>query len=100
VAKFKGKLISMTPATRPKELVLAVEKSETPDVTLKLDGPLAGKMESGAEIEFEGVAAAFTKEPFMVTFDVEKSKIVGWTGKNTPAPTTKKPGAAGKKKAG
>ena len=100
VAKFKGKLISMTPALRPKELVLAIEKSETPDVTLKLDGVLPGKMESGAEIEFEGVAAAFSKEPFMVTFDVEKSKIVGWTGKNTPAPTTKKPGAAGKKKAG
>lgn len=100
VAKFKGKLVSMTPALRPKELVLAIEKSETPDVTLKLDGTLPGKMESGAEIEFEGVAAAFSKEPFMVTFDVEKSKIVGWTGKNTPAPTTKKPGAAGKKKAG
>jgi hypothetical protein len=100
VTKFKGKLISMTPATRPKELVVAIEKSETPDVMLKLDGVLPGKMESGAEIEFEGIAAAFSKEPFMVTFDVEKSKIVGWTGKNTPAPTTKKPGAAGKKKAG
>ncbi len=100
VTKFKGKLISMTPATRPKELILAIENGETPDVLLKLEGALPGKMEAGGEIEFEGVAAAFTKEPFMVTFDVEKSKIVGWTGKNTPAPSPKKPGGAGKKKAG
>jgi hypothetical protein len=100
VTKFKGKLISITPATRPKELILAIENGETPDVTLKLDGALPGKMEPGGEIEFEGVAAAFTKDPFMVTFEVEKSKIVGWTGKNTPALTPKKPGNAGKKKAG
>jgi hypothetical protein len=100
VTKFKGKLIQMTPATKPKELVLGIEHGDMADVTLKLDGALPGKMEAGGDIEFEGVAVAFTKEPFMVTFDVEKSKIVGWTGKNTPAPAPKKPGSAGKKKAG
>jgi tetratricopeptide (TPR) repeat protein len=82
VEKFKGKLVSMTPAVRPKELVLAIEDGEPGDVTLKLDGPLQGKMEPGSEIEFQGVARAFTKEPFMVTFEVEKAEIVGWTGRN------------------
>jgi len=94
VAKFKGKLISMSPAVRPKELVLGIENPSVKDVTLKLDGPLPGKMDPGAELEFEGVADSYTKDPFMVTFEVEKSKLSGWTGKNE---TPKKRGAATKK---
>ncbi len=47
----------------------------------------------GTEIEFEGVPASFTKEPFMVTFDVEKAKIEGL--KMEAAPVKK---AAPKKK--
>jgi tetratricopeptide (TPR) repeat protein len=87
VTKFKGKIVSMTPAVRPKEIVLAIEKPEG-DVTLKLETALPGKMEPGEELEFEGVAKAFTKDPFMLTFETEKDKISGWTGKNT-APVKK-----------
>jgi hypothetical protein len=91
VMKLKGKIVSMTPANRPKQLVLAVEKPDVADVTLNItDGPLAGNMEPGSELEFEGVATAYTKEPFMLTLDVEKDQIVGWTGKNTP---TRRPAA-------
>jgi tetratricopeptide (TPR) repeat protein len=82
VAKFKGKIVSMTPPARPKELTLAIENPSVADVTLKLDSALPGKMEAGQEIEFEGIARSYTREPFMVTFDAEKAKIVGWTGKN------------------
>ena len=96
VARFKGKLVSSTPLIHPKELVLAIEDPAKADVTLKLDSTLPGKMEAGGDIEFEGVAESFTKDPFMVTFTVEKSKIDGWTGKN--APSTKKTG--GGKKSG
>jgi hypothetical protein len=89
VAKFKGKIVSMTPMTRPKELVLNIDNhSEGGDVTLKLDTALPGKMEPGSEIEFEGVAKSYTKDPYMVMFDVEKSKIVGWAGKNAPPKRT------------
>ncbi len=42
VTKFRGKLVYGT-AARPKELVLGIEKAESPDVTLKLDGAAAGK---------------------------------------------------------
>ena len=66
---------------KPKELVLAIDNSAG-DVTLKLDGALPGKMEPGGEIEFEGIAKSFTKDPFMVTFDTERTKLSGWTGKN------------------
>jgi len=82
VTRLKGKLVSGAPESRPKELLLAVENPAVPDVTLKLDSPLPGKMDPGAEIEFDGVAKSYTKDPFMVTFEVEKSKVVGWTGKN------------------
>ena len=82
IIKFKGTLISMTPAVRPKELVLGIENPSVPDVTLKLDSALPGKMEPGSQIEFAGVAKSYTKEPFMVTFEVEKSALAGWTSKS------------------
>jgi tetratricopeptide (TPR) repeat protein len=79
VTKFKGKLVSATPEMSPKELVLSIS-GDIGDVTLKLDAQLRGKMEPGGEIEFEGVASSYTKEPFMVVFDVEKENVVGWAG--------------------
>ena len=94
VTKFKGKLISTTPETRPKELKLAIESPEVADVILKLEEPLPGKMDPGGEIEFSGTAKAYAKEPFMLTFEVEKEDISGWTGKG-PAGA----GRAGGKKA-
>ena len=91
--KFKAKLISMTPANKPKELVLALEKPDVADVTLKFEEPLPGNMEPGAELQFEGVPVAWTKEPFMVTFEVTREQLGdSWTGKNAPG--------AGKGKAG
>jgi hypothetical protein len=94
VSKFRGKLVSTNPAARPKEIVLAIENASVADVTLRLDSALPGKMEPGEEIEFEGVAKSYTREPFMVTFEVEKAKIAGWTGKNE---VTKKSGSQKKK---
>ena len=84
VVEFKGKLIEAKPAIRPKVLVLAIEDGKTPDAELKLDAPLAGKMEPGADIGFQGVPTAYTVTPFAVTFDVEKAKVTGWKG--APAP--------------
>jgi hypothetical protein len=81
VPRLKGKLVAALPASKPKELVLAIENSAG-DVTLKLDGALPGKMEPGGEIEFEGIAKSFAKDPFMVTFETERAKLIGWTGKN------------------
>src|SRR5262249_39752336 len=82
--KMKGKIISQKPALRPKELVLAMDEDK-PQVTLKFENALPGKAEPGTQIEFEGVPSAFTKEPFMLTFDVEgKDKITGWPEQAAP----------------
>jgi len=43
------------------------------------DKPLAltGKPDLNAEIQWEGVPQAFTKEPFLLTMNTEKGKIQG-----------------------
>jgi hypothetical protein len=80
VMKFKGKLVSTSPATKPKELTLAIA-GEAADVKLVLTEPLPGMMDPGGEISFNGVAKEFSKEPYMVTFEVEPADVEGWTGK-------------------
>jgi hypothetical protein len=75
--KWKGKIVSMAPAIRPKTLVVAVE-NPAGDVTLKFETALPGKMDVGTEIEFSGTAKAYTKDPFMLTLETEKDQIVGW----------------------
>ena len=93
VPKLRGKLVSMKPAIRPKELVLAIQTPDTPEVTLKLENPLPGKADKGTEIQFEGTATEFTKDPFMLTFVVEsKDKIEGWPAQAAP-PAKKRPTA-------
>lgn len=79
VTKFRGKLVSATPETNPKELVLSIS-GDIGDVTLKLDAALKGKMENGGELTFAGVASSYTKEPFMVVFDVERASVGDWAG--------------------
>lgn len=94
VQKFKGTVISQTPAARPKEVVVGIADPNTPEVTLKFETPLPGKAEPGTVIEFEGIPVAFTPDPFNVTFAVERDKLSGWP---TPAPAAKKGGARRRK---
>ena len=77
VPKLRATVISASPATNSKEIVVALADTKTPEATLKLDEALVGKPETGGIIEFQGVPAAFVKDPFMLTFDVDKDKIEG-----------------------
>ena len=94
---LKGKVVKLEPAVRPKIVVLAMEDGANDgtvgDATLKLDAALPGKVEPGTELTFQGVPENFTASPFMVAFNVEKDKLQGWTGKNTPATPTHHPPA-------
>ncbi|MGE5647257.1 MAG: hypothetical protein ACM336_15855 [Acidobacteriota bacterium] len=82
-----GTVISQEPARNPKVLVLGIESPTTPEVTLRFETPLPGRIEPGQQIKFRGVAVEFTQQPFMVTFDTEKKNITGWP---TPAPPARK----------
>ncbi|HTC91085.1 MAG TPA: hypothetical protein VK686_22425 [Bryobacteraceae bacterium] len=90
VPTLKGKVIKLEPAIKPKTILLAMEditnNTTTADATLKFEMPLAGKVEEGTELTFEGVADSYTASPFMVVFNVDKEKLHGWTGKNEAAP--------------
>jgi hypothetical protein len=77
VPKLRGTVISVNPPTNSKEIVVALSDTTTPEATLQLEEPLVGKPEVGGVIQFEGVPSAFTKSPFMLTFDTEKDKIEG-----------------------
>jgi hypothetical protein len=77
--KLRGKVVQQTPAIRPKELVLAMSDDTTPEATIRItDAALAGKADAGTVIEFAGVPKSYTKDPFMVVFEVEKADISGW----------------------
>jgi hypothetical protein len=75
---FKGKLVSTKPETNPKEIVVAVETADQPEVTLVLEKPLRGKADVGTEIEFTGVAKEYTKEPYSLKLEVDNEKLKGW----------------------
>jgi tetratricopeptide (TPR) repeat protein len=92
---LKGKVVKLDPETKPKTVVLALEDGTTADATLKFEMPLAGKVEPGTELTFEGVPESYTANPYMVVFNVEADKLHGWTGKNAPrAPVRKKTSAS------
>jgi tetratricopeptide (TPR) repeat protein len=82
---LKGKVVRLEPETKPKTVVLALEDGTTADATLKFEMPLAGKVDPGTELTFEGVPQSYTASPYMVIFNVDADKLHGWTGKN-PAP--------------
>ena len=103
VPQLTGTLIEATPACRSKELMVAVPLPDAPkplqaEITLKLDKPLGGKPEFGAEFHWEGVPTAFAKDPFMLTMDTESGKIEGLkTTPCTTAPAGAKKGTTKKK---
>jgi hypothetical protein len=103
---FKGTLLEAKPACRPKELLVAFplpgqQGSPVAEVTIKVVDdqmkPLAltGKPETGGEIQFNGAPSAFTKEPFMLTLDAQKTDIDGLN--MTPCAATKTAPAQKKK---
>ena len=97
VPTLKGKVVKLEPATKPKTIEMAMDDGTgnfvVADATLKFETPLAGKVEEGAELSFEGVPESYTANPLMVIFNVDKEKLHGWTGKNEPAPVHHRPAA-------
>ena len=92
VPQLYGVLVEAKPECRPRELLVAVRTPDAPaalrtEITLKLDAPLQGKPDPNSAFRWEGVAAAFTKNPFMLIVETETSKITGLkTSPCTPTP--------------
>jgi hypothetical protein len=80
--QLRGVLVEAKPACRPTELLVAVVLPDTqtppqPKLVLKLAKPLSGKPELNSEIRWEGIAKAFSKNPFLLTMETEAAKIQG-----------------------
>jgi len=65
-----GTLVSSKPAAHPNEFLIAMDDEKTPVVKLILNKQLEKPLPPGTPISFEGVASDFTRDPFLVTFDV------------------------------
>jgi hypothetical protein len=77
---LRGTVLDGKPACRSKELMVGVRMPDqkgdlTTEFILKLDKALPGKPETGQEIEWKGVPKTFTKDPFLLTMEVETSDI-------------------------
>jgi hypothetical protein len=100
--KLKGVVVEG--ACRAKEITVAFPMpgqtgALTAEVKLKFtDAALNGKPEANTEIVFDGAGAtAFTKDPFLLTLEIEKAKVEGLkTTPCTPAPAKKSAPAAKK----
>jgi len=90
IEKLKGKVVSLKPATNPKEIVLGISSAEMSEVTLRFETPLRGKVDPGTELEFSGAPIEFSPEPFNLVFDMEAKDLVGWPAA-APAPARKAP---------
>jgi tetratricopeptide (TPR) repeat protein len=84
---FRATVISADGTARAtKSVTVAIADSKTPDARLTFgETPMAGKPEPGTVIEFRGVAAGFTPQPFLVTFETEKKYVSGWPAPAAPA---------------
>ena len=98
--KFKGKIISMTPALKPKTVVLAVEKDGVADCTLTFEAALPGKMEAGESLEFEKVSRnPSPRTPYMLdAFHRRKGQAnVAGLAKERPRCSSRPPEVNGQK---
>jgi hypothetical protein len=83
--EVKGTLIRFEPSGKPKRLVLGVVDAAKEEVVLDLDQALSHEAELGIQLEFSGKPASYTRDPFRLTLDVERSAVKGW-----PAPARKR----------
>ncbi len=95
---LQGAVIKQEPPLKPKTIVLGITDPSTPEVTLKLETPMASAAPVGTVIKFRGVASDFTANPFMLTFDVEKKNVTGWPAAAAPTKKGAPKKAAPKKK--
>lgn len=102
VPQLRGTIVKATPECRPKELAISTLPSREPEIVLKLDKALAGKLTGTPEIVWEGVPVEFRSSPFLLTMETEAAKISGIeTAPCTPAPrpAPRKPAAPKQTKA-
>lgn len=75
LSKLRGTVLRATPPRSPREIILAMSDSATPDVTLKLSVAMPRPVPAGAKISFEGTGESFTKTPFGLTVNADAAEL-------------------------
>jgi hypothetical protein len=91
---FRAKVISQP---SPKELLVNIDNLAG-DATLKFETALKGTIDPGTMVKFKGVVESFVKDPYMLTFTVEKEDVEGLPATAFAAAPTPRRRAAPKKK--
>jgi hypothetical protein len=105
-AMFHAKVVSQP---TPKQILVNVDNVPTGDALLKFDDNIKGDIPAGTDIQFKGVVDSYTKEPYVLTLNIQEPKtdITGLpdtvkfvpdaspkpkpaAGRGAKAPTTKK----------
>ena len=69
-----GMVLSSIPKDQTRVLVLAMSDKSTPEVALSVEpGHLTEGVRDGAEVIFQGVATAFSKQPFRLTISTSET---------------------------
>lgn len=76
--KLRGTVIRCTPPAKPNEIVLGLTSPTAEEVLLKVNTPFAHGAEPGTQIEFQGLADTFVKDPFRLTIVADQENITGW----------------------
>jgi len=96
-AMFTAKVVSQPNA---KQILVSVDSVPTGDALLKFEDNIKGDIPAGTEIKFKGVVDSYTKEPYVLTMNVQEPKtdITGLpdTIKFTPDAAAKPKPAAGR----
>jgi hypothetical protein len=72
--RFRGVVLSSEPSDHPILLRIAMYGATTPELTIKLPRPLKASYPPGTDVLFKGVAREFTREPFMLTLEVDQDQ--------------------------
>jgi hypothetical protein len=81
VLMFKATLVWAEAADKPTKLVCGILDATTPEVTLQVKGSdgkptaLRRNVQPGSDVWFQGVVLDYSKDPFMVTFDVRLEDV-------------------------
>jgi len=70
-AMFHGKVVSQP---TPKQILVSVDNVPTGDALLKFDDNIKGEIPAGTDIQFKGVVDSYTKEPYVLTMNIQEPK--------------------------
>ena len=64
----------MVSQPNPKQILVSVDNVPTGDALLKFDDNIKGEIPAGTDIQFKGVVDSYTKEPYVLTMNIQEPK--------------------------